>query len=496
MRSAGILMPISALPSPYGIGTLGQAARDFIVFLKNSGQSYWQLLPICPTSYGDSPYQPFSSYAGNPYFIDLDELAAQGLLFPEEYCSINWGDNQTSIDYGLLYKKRFQVLHLAYKRFLDNLPEDFERFCREHAVWLDDYALFMTLKGKNGGVSWFEWPEGERFRRPEALRSAQSELHEEIVFWQMVQYLFFKQWEALKALANENGVSIIGDLPIYVAGDSADVWAAPEQFQLDSAGWPTEVSGCPPDGFSPEGQLWGNPLFDWNRMEKEGYSWWIRRIAFQFQVYDVLRIDHFRGFDSYYAIPFGEETAVNGHWRCGPGIGFFQEVTNKLGPRDIIAEDLGFLTPSVKHMLETTGYPGMKVLEFAFDSRDSEGNAYLPHNYSQNCVVYTGTHDNDTVLGWMKNAPSEDVAFAKRYLRLSEDEGYNWGMMRGAWASVASLAVMQMQDLLGLGTDARMNIPSTVGSNWKWRSLASDFNESLAEKIHSDMATYGRLPRA
>ena len=496
MRSAGILMPISALPSPYGIGTLGQAAREFVEFLKNSGQSYWQILPICPTGYGDSPYQPFSSYAGNPYFVDLDDLADCGLLLPEEYCHINWGDNPASIDYGILYEKRFKILRLAYRRFLNNIPEDFDSFCQEQAAWLDDYALYMTLKSKNGGISWFEWPCEERLRNTEAMMKTRTELREEIVFWQMVQYLFFKQWGALKALANENGILIIGDLPIYVAGDSADVWAAPEQFQLDSAGWPTEVAGCPPDGFSPKGQLWGNPLFNWERMEKEGFDWWIRRIEFQFRVYDVLRIDHFRGFDSYYAIPSGEETAENGRWRCGPGMGFFQAVTEKLGPRSIIAEDLGFLTPSVIQMLEATGYPGMKVLEFAFDGCDGEGNAYLPHNYSKNCVVYTGTHDNDTVLGWMKNAPSEEVAFAKKYLCLCEDEGYNWGMMRGAWASVAELAVMQMQDLLGLGTEARMNKPSTLGKNWKWRALSADFNKPLAEKIHSDMATYGRLPRA
>ena len=494
MRRAGILMPVSALPSPYGIGTLGQAAKDFVSFLKKSGQAYWQILPICPTSYGDSPYQSFSSYAGNPYFIDLDDLADMGLLQLEEYRDINWGNNPLCIDYGLLYEKRFRILRLAYRRFLDNIPEDFESFCKEHAVWLDDYALFMTLKGKNGGVSWLDWPEKERFRNPEALRAMRTECADEIMFWQMLQYLFFKQWKALKAFANENGISIIGDLPIYVAGDSADVWSEPEQFQLDENCFPTEVSGCPPDGFSCEGQLWGNPLFDWERMAQEGYSWWIRRIEFQFGIYDVLRIDHFRGFDSYYAVPYGEKTAVNGQWRTGPGIDFFNTVTEKLGQRNIIAEDLGFLTDSVRSLLKATAYPGMKVLEFAFNSADAEGSAYLPHNFSENCVVYTGTHDNDTILGWMGNSPCDDVSFAKKYLRLREDEGYNWGMMRAAWASVANIAIMQVQDVLGLGSEARMNTPSTVGTNWKWRASAADFNDLLAEKIRCDMVTYRRLP--
>ena len=366
-------------------------------------------------------------------------------------------------------------------------------FCKT-SVWLDDYVLFMALKDKHGGASWFTWEPDIRLRRKSALAAAKKELAGEIDFWKAVQYLFFRQWNALKAYANGLGISIIGDLPIYVSGDSADVWANPDQFQLDENGIPTEVAGCPPDGFSADGQLWGNPLFDWERMKQDGYQWWLRRIAFQFTIYDMLRIDHFRGFDSYYAIPYGAATAKNGRWRPGPGLDFFKAVNAKLGKQDIIAEDLGFLTDSVRKLLRDTGYPGMKILEFAFDSRD-EGSDYLPHCYPSHCVAYTGTHDNDTILGWMDTAPKKDVSFAKAYLRLNAREGYNWGMMRGAWASPADLAVMQAQDLLGLGSEARMNIPSTLGTNWKWRALPGAFTPQLAKRLYRETKVYQRLPR-
>lgn len=494
MRKAGVLMPISSLPSPWGIGTLGAAAREFVDFMAQGGQACWQILPICPTSYGDSPYQSFSSYAGNPYFIDLDELAQQGLLEPEEYQELDWGDDPANVDYGLLYERRYPVLQLACGRLLERDDPAFSRFCEKNRDWLEDYALFMALKGKHGGVSWFEWPEGERLRRPEAMEQAKKALSGEIAFWKAVQFLFFGQWRALKAYANGQGVSIIGDLPIYVAGDSADVWSNPEQFQLDEEGYPTEVAGCPPDGFSADGQLWGNPLFDWEKMREDGYRWWLRRIAFQFTIYDTLRIDHFRGFDAYYAIPFGEKTARNGRWRPGPGLDFFKAVNKALGKKDIIAEDLGFLTDSVRTLLKKTGYPGMKVLEFAFDSRDS-GSDYLPHCYTPHCVVYAGTHDNDTIQGWMATAPRKDVSFAKDYLRLTKREGYHWGMMRAAWASAADLAVMQMQDVLGLGSEARMNVPSTVGANWKWRALPGSYGPMLAKRLRHEMKVYQRLPQ-
>ena len=493
MRCSGILMPISSLPSPYGIGALGAAAREFADFLAAGGQTYWQLLPICPTSSGDSPYQSFSSYAGNPYFIDLDDLAAEGLLKPEEYQGLDWGADPQSVDYGLMYTTRYPVLKKAAGRLLAAPPAGYGRFCAA-SPWLEDYALFMALKDRNGGASWFTWEEDIRLRRPAALAAARKELTDEVEFWKAVQFLFYRQWDALKAYANGKGVRIIGDLPIYVSGDSADVWSEPDQFQLDENGIPTEVAGCPPDGFSADGQLWGNPLFDWERMKKDGYQWWLRRIAFQFTIYDMLRIDHFRGFDSYYAIPYGAATAKDGRWRPGPGLDFFKAVNAELGEQDIIAEDLGFLTDSVRQLLRDTGYPGMKILEFAFDSRDN-GSDYLPHCYPNHCVVYTGTHDNDTILGWMETAPKKDVSFAKAYLRLSAREGYHWGMMRGAWASPADLAVMQAQDLLGLGRGARMNVPSTLGTNWKWRALPGAFTPALARRLHREMQVYQRLPK-
>lgn len=487
-------MPISSLPSPWGIGTMGSAAREFVDFLAAAGQSCWQILPVGPTSYGDSPYQSFSSFAGNPYFIDFDDLAQEGLLEREEYASLNWGDDPASVDYGILYENRYKVLALACDRLDRQEGGAFAAFCKEQATWLEDYALFMALKDKFGGCSWLEWPEELRLRQASAMDQARAELSEQITFWKGVQHLFFHQWNALKQRANAKKISIIGDLPIYVSGDSADVWANPEQFQLDEQGRPTEVAGCPPDGFSADGQLWGNPLFNWERMKEEGYAWWIKRIAFQFNIYDSLRIDHFRGFDAYYAIPYGDKTARNGCWKQGPGIEFFRVVKQALGRKDIIAEDLGFLTDSVHKLLRQSGFPGMKVLQFAFDSRDS-GSDYLPHCYDRHCVVYTGTHDNDTILGWIKSAPKKDVAYAKEYLRLTRREGYHWGMMRAAWASCANLAVMQMQDILGLDSSARMNTPSTLGANWRWRALPGSYTQELAQRLFRDMKVYQRLPK-
>ena len=408
-------MPIFSLPSPHGIGTLGRAAREFLDFLRAGGQSYWQLLPVGPTSYGDSPYQSFSSFAGNPYFIDLDDLAADGLLEREEYGDMDWG-GPDRVDYALLYEKRYPVLRKAVARLLAAPPADYAPFLEDNGDWLEDYALFMALKGENGGVSWDQWPEGERLRRPAALSAARERLAGELDFWRGVQYLFFRQWDALKALAGEKGISIIGDLPIYAARDSADMWADPRQFQTDENLNPVEVAGCPPDAFTADGQLWGNPLFDWERMKEDGYRWWLRRIGFQFRLFDVLRIDHFRGFDEYYAIPFGDKTARNGRWKPGPGLDFFQAVNKALGKRQIIAEDLGFLTPSVRRLLRATGYPGMKVLEFAFDPKGADSE-YLPHNYPHNCVVYAGTHDNETIEGWLESAPPNLAGPARRIWR-------------------------------------------------------------------------------
>ena len=492
MRKAGILMPISSLPSPYGIGTLGAAAREFADFLVQAGQSYWQILPVGPTSYGDSPYQAFSSYAGNPYFIDLDDLAADGLLLPDEYRDLDWGDNPEKVDYGLLYRNRYPVLRRAVDRLLAGDLAEYRRFCREQEGWLGDYALFMALKFHYNGKPWDSWPDGVRLRQSAALDRAGAGLAEDVTFWKGVQFLFFRQWRALKKYVNDLGISIIGDLPIYVANDSVDVWADPQQFQMDKDCRPIEVSGCPPDGFTEDGQLWGNHLFDWEKMKKDGYSWWLRRVEHQFGFYDVLRLDHFRGFDEYYAIPAGAKTARKGRWRPGPGIDFFRALEKKLGKKEIIAEDLGFLTDSVRQLLKETGFPGMKVLEFAFDSRDT-GSDYLPHCYDRHCVVYAGTHDNDTIMGWMENAPKEGVAYAKEYLRLTEAEGWHWGMMRSAWASPADLAMIQLQDVLGLGSETRMNTPSTTGKNWLWRVLPGRCTQKLAEKLRHDMKVYQRV---
>lgn len=493
MRKAGILMPITSLPSPYGIGTMGEAAREFVRFLHKAGQSYWQILPICPTSYGDSPYQSFSSYAGNPYMIDLDELSQAGLLEKDEYKNIDWGSNPEKADYGLLYKRRFGVLRKAAKTAEEKYQTELTEFRKENHKWLSDYALFMAIKDEQNGVSWLEWPEILRKRDNKALAVEREKLKDEIKFWECVQFLFFTQWKKLKAYANENGIKIIGDIPIYVSSDSADVWANPEQFQLDDNLMPISVAGCPPDGFSADGQLWGNPLFNWKVMKEQDYNWWVDRIAYQTQIYDMLRIDHFRGFDAYYSIPYGDKTARNGEWKEGPGIDLFNVIKEKLGELPIIAEDLGFLTDSVRKLLKDTGFPGMKVLEFAFDSRDTES-GYLPHLYPKNCVVYAGTHDNETILGWFDTISEEDAEYAKKYMRLSEAEGYHWGMMRTAWASVADTAIMQMQDILGLGKNARMNTPSTLSDkNWSWRCLPGVYNDTLADVLHQEMKLYGRI---
>ena len=485
-------MHLSSLPSPHGIGAMGRAAREFVDFLAAAGQSCWQLLPICPTSYGDSPYQSFSTFAGNPYFIDLDDLADAGLLERAEYEGVDWESGPEDVNYGALYEKRYPILRRAAARLLAQPPEDYGAFCGRNGDWLPDYALFMALKDAHGGAPWRDWEAPLRNRDPEAIQRAWEICAGDVAFYTALQYLFFHQWEALKGYANGRGVKIIGDLPIYVSLDSVDVWAHPELFQLDENRDPREVSGCPPDGFSAGGQLWGNPLFDWEAMAENGYAWWAGRIGYLCRVYDVLRIDHFRGFDSYYAIPFGATDARNGRWRQGPGMDLFRAVERAVGKQPIIAEDLGFLTDSVRQLLADSGFPGMKVLEFAFDSRDEDSSSYLPHTYPRHCVAYAGTHDNDTILGWMDSADPADVAYAKEYLGLNEAEGYHWGMMRALWASVADLTVVQAQDLLGLGGEARMNEPSTVGKNWRWRALPGAFDDALAARVRRAMKIYGR----
>lgn len=492
MRLAGILMPIFSLPSEYGIGTFGKEAYNFVDFLKKSGQSYWQILPLSPTSFGDSPYQSFSAYAGNPYFIDLDILNEEGYLLKNEYADICWG-NGNFIDYAVLYQKRYAVLKKAFFRFIVSPEKNYNTFKKENSFWLGDYALFMAIKNANDGKSWNEWDDSLRFREKNAIAEAEKLYAEDVEFFKFLQYVFEKQWLGLKKYANENGVKIIGDIPIYVSYDSADVWCNPSQFDLNKELLPKMVAGCPPDEFSEKGQLWGNPLYNWSAMKKEAdpYSWWCRRIKSTLKIYDVIRIDHFRGFESYYAIPYGADDATDGKWKKGPGSQFFEYLNGKFEDLPIIAEDLGFMTDEVKKMLTASGYPGMKVLEFAFN--DDEDSEYLPHNCHKNCVVYTGTHDNDTVIGWSKNISKEDLEFAKEYMSVKNDNELNWCMIKTAYATAADTVIIPMQDFIGAGSEGRINIPSTLGENWKWRIDKGCLNDWLAEIIYKVTKTYRRL---
>lgn len=489
MRASGILLALSSLPSPYGIGTLGRQAYEFIDFLRRAGQRFWQILPIGPTGYGDSPYQSFSAFAANPYLIDLDLLIGEGLLRREEAVGAFFGDDPQRVDYGALYANRLSVLRCAVARLGYEEP-GFCAFRQENGWWLDDYALFMALKAAHGMVSFQEWPDRLRRREEDALIKARREYGEDVRFWEAVQYLFYRQWEALKAYANQNGVEIIGDIPIYVSPDSSDLWADPELFQVGEDGRLREVAGCPPDAFSKDGQLWGNPLYDWDYHKGTGYRWWIRRLRHASRVYDVVRIDHFRGFESYYSIPAGEETAIPGHWRPGPGLDFIETLRRQLPGVRIIAEDLGYLTDEVRRLLLESGFPGMKVLQFAFDSRESGD--YLPHGYRRNAVCYTGTHDNTTTVDWEHSAPPADVAYAREYLGVAPGGGLCAGFIRAALSSVCDTCVIPMQDWLHLGGEARMNTPSTLGGNWVWRMEREAMSGELADSIAHLTRLYGR----
>ena len=439
-RSAGVLLSITSLPSPYGIGTIGKEARKFADFLKKSGQTIWQILPVGPTSYGDSPYQSFSTYAGNPYLIDLDTLCEEGLLTKEEVMSRDWGSDDAEVDYEKIYNNRFEVLKIAYDNFKKGDQKAFTSFKRKNSSWLKNYALYMAVKKSFDMVSWTEWPDEEiKMRDEAAVKRYERKLKDDVDFWKFVQFKFYEQWESFRAYVNGLGIKILGDMPIYVAMDSADTWANPELFQL----------------------------------------------------YDITRIDHFRAFASYYSIPYPAENAINGEWVEGPRIKFFNMMEEALGKIDIVAEDLGTLTPDVTELMEQTGYPGMKVLEFAFDS--GEENDYLPHKYTENCVVYTGTHDNDTVMGWLETAKPEDVNYARSYCQMPDDEPFNWGLIRVAYESKADTAIVPMQDILGLGKEARMNIPSTLGGNWVWRLDGTALTDELADKLKTMSEKSGRL---
>ncbi|MFT8888528.1 MAG: 4-alpha-glucanotransferase [Ethanoligenens sp.] len=490
-RGAGVLLPVSSLPSPYGIGALGSAAYDFVDFLKKAGQNYWQVLPIGPTSFGDSPYQSFSAFAGNPYFIDLDTLVEQGLLTREEIEAKDWGADSANVEYGKIFDARFTILKQAYARSRHLSTEAYQKFCIENADWLPDYSTYMAIKTQFGNRSWVEWPDDIRLRRPDVLAAYTERLQDEIGFWSFCQFLFFEQWRKLKAYANQNGIRIIGDIPIYVSLDSADVWVYGDFFQLDTDRHPTAVAGVPPDMFSATGQLWGNPLYDWEAMKKDGFTWWKRRMHASAGLYDIIRIDHFIGIVRYYSIPADADTAMNGVWKTGPGSSLLATFGEALGDAKVIAEDLGLVTPAVRRVKQQFGYPGMKLMEFGFDS-DAE-NDNLPHRFETNCIAYGGTHDNEPLTGFFKHQKKKEAAFTKAYLNVRRRGDLTWALIRAAYASVADIAIFQMQDYLGLDNRARMNLPSTIGNNWKWRMLKTQLTQPLADAMRKLAETYGRI---
>lgn len=498
-RSSGILMHISSLPSEYGIGDFGKKAYEFVDFLEASEQKLWQVLPMGPTGYGDSPYQSFSTYAGNPYFIDIEDLYNLGYLEDNDLNymkEINYDDN---LDYEQLYERKTKILQKAYKNFIkDNkkeIKEEFENFKVKNSWWLENYSLYMALKLKFNGKSWQDWAKDYKYKNTKKI-IIDEELKKNIDYFSFVQYTFYKQWFKLKEYANSKGIKIIGDIPIFVATDSADTWANSDIFQFDKYKRPKRVAGCPPDYFSKTGQLWGNVLYDWNKIKKSGYQWWIKRIEYSFKIYDIVRIDHFRGFEAYWSISAKDETAIKGHWEKGPGLEFFRVLERRIGKKPIIAEDLGLLTDGVRKLLKRSGFPGMKILEFAFDSNDSD---YLPHKYEKNSVAYTGTHDNNTVEGWYKGVTPEVKYYCDEYLKkylTEKNSNYwdpiNWRFINAIWASKANIAIVQMQDLLGLGEDSRMNAPSTLGKNWKWRLKSYELSQEIANKLKDVTRKFNR----
>ena len=484
MRESGILMHISSLPSPYGIGTMGKTAREFVDFLYNAGQHCWQILPLSPTGYGNSPYQSCSTFAGNHYLIDLDLLVEEGLLQQEELDAVCWQRSEDRVDFGLLYENKLNILRKAFCRHGET--EEFARFRAENDSWLPDYAYFMCMKDIHGGKPWYQWPEEEKMHR-----SFSRVTSEDLQFYCFTQYLFFKQWESLRAYAHSRNIRIIGDVPIYVPYDSVEVWAEPHLFQLDETLAPKVVAGCPPDGFTADGQLWGNPIYDWEAMEKDGFRWWVRRLEAAGWLYDTVRLDHFRGLESYWAIPYGDATARNGKWVKGPDMTFIRALKESLPNLDMIAEDLGYMTDEVIALREGSGFPGMKVLQFGFDVR--EPSEYQPHTYTRNSVCYTGTHDNMTMRQWFDSVDDNSAAYAVEYMNLSESEGYVWGCIRAAMASVSDLTIIPMQDVLDLGSAGRMNFPGTLSdSNWTWRMKDGIITPDVAMRLKKITQLYGR----
>ncbi len=490
-RSSGILMPIFSLPSKYGIGTLGKEAYHFADFLEKSRQKYWQVLPLGPTGYGNSPYASFSSFAGNAYLIDLDLLIEDGLLERDYVESFDWGDDPETIDYGKIEKNRREVLRKAFENGFQRDRSEVDAFVADN-FWAEDYAMFRALRDHFDESLWINWEEPIMLRRPEAVEQYKRLLRTEIDYYLYIQFLFSKQWNAFRDYVHSCGIKIIGDLPIYVPMDSADTWREPQFFQLDRENIPTCVAGVPPDYFAKDGQLWGNPLYDWDAMQRDGYGWWIRRVEGASKKYDVIRIDHFRAFESYWAVPYGETTAKNGQWRKGPGMDLVKVLRDWFYNLDFIAEDLGDLTPDVHRLVEDSGFPGMNVLEFAFSPDASS--KYLPHYNSENSVCYVGTHDNDTARGWLEDeeVDAANKLFASKYLGLNDQEDRSVGMIRGGMVSPAWLFVAQMQDWLGLGSEARMNIPGTATGNWRWRMLPGKDSEALAKEIAEYTRMFGR----
>lgn len=485
MRQAGILLPVFSLPSNYGIGTFGKCAYEFIDFLAIAKQKYWQVLPLGPTSFKDSPYQSFSSFAGNPYFIDLDLLKEEGLLTDEDLSSIK---NSTKIDYALLYQNRYPILRLAYMNFKPS--KIYQQFIKENDFWLNDYALFMSLKKQHGDISWNNWPDEYKYYNQKSLKKFSLENIAEINFWKFLQFQFNQQWQNLKNYAHQHDIQIIGDIPIYVAYDSADVWSNVKQFQLDAKLEPINVAGCPPDAFCEDGQLWGNPLYNYHLMKEENYKWWVNRMKKAYDLYDVIRIDHFRGFEAYYCIPASYHNAKNGKWIKGPGYSLFKEIEANIPGIKIIAEDLGFITEGVKKLLKKTGYPGMKVLEFAFDEKNDSD--YLPHNHQKNSVVYTGTHDNLPIRGWFKTLTKQEKHFVMEYLMLTDESKICDQMVRVALSSVANLTIIPFQDYLGLDETTRINTPSTSDNNWVYRINKDVLSNELAVYIGFLTSLYKR----
>ena len=493
MREAGILLPISSLNSKYGIGCFSKEAYKFIDWLKECGQSYWQILPLGPTSFGDSPYQSFSSFAGNPYFIDLEALIEEHLLEKEACDSLDFGKDERLIDYEKIYNYKIPLLKRAFVKFTPN--DKYNSFVEKNSYWLNDYALFMAIKDENEGKSWQEWDKSLKNREEKVITAFEKENKEKIDFWKFVQFKFYEEWSKLKGYAYKQNVKIIGDIPIYCALDSADVWANPELFQLDENKEPTNVAGCPPDGFSKTGQLWGNPLYAWDMHKKTFYKWWKARLNYSFELYDTLRIDHFRGFDEYYSIKFGDEDATKGKWEKGPSTDLFEAYEREYGKKNIIAEDLGFMTDSVKEMLEKSTFPGMRVFQFAFDARDTGAtNDYLPHNYIKNCVAYTGTHDNPTIVSWFFEITDKEREMVQDYLcdHFTPSSEINKPIIGAVMRSQADACIIPLQDYLGADSRARINKPSTQGGNWLWRISENDLSEEISEFVSKITALTGR----